>query len=642
MELTEISFSGFRRFRGNETLRINGKLIGLVGPNEAGKSSLLNAIESLGHDDPISARDVSRGLVPQNVSIEAKYFLDGHDLEIAGLSVPSWLKVTKDLSGAREFEIIPEPPLRDLTKRAKMLEELSYAFQNRRFSSKLDEFSGDHVEDFESVSRILESDVENMEKSDIEAVGKLVDGLLEIVDDGDAKRIKSLGSLKSDWRSVEMEKSPIDRAIDSMIERLPVILFFKEDDRDLRSEYEIPDLVNGVPSALNNLLKIADVDVRELLSAHSSGKSDVLTTIEHAANRKLESEFQESWNQSGVHVSIRIQADNLLVQVVNEKLEFTSFAERSDGLRQFVALQSFVTSGHSENLILLIDEAEQRLHYDAQADLVQMLARQNAAKKVIFTTHSAGCLPEDLGNGVRLVRPSDRDPSASQIINKFWSTEGSGFAPLLFGMGASTLAFFPTRNAVVVEGPCDMLLLPTMFREVLDVEVLGFQFVPGLSEAEKRLSTHTIGNPSGVLYLTDGDDGGLEILESLKIIGISKDNLFSLKGGQGKILEMEDYLSPDVIVQSVNNLIVRHNIGADRIKVSDVKTVKRMESVENWYKGRFGEGIRKVEFAYEVLDLKSDNPSLQIVDAKRRLAFNSVCEAVLARFEQIKGTRTNP
>jgi predicted ATP-dependent endonuclease of OLD family len=53
--------------------------------------------------------------------------------------------------------------------------------------------------------------------------------------------------------------------------------------------------------------------------------------------------------------------------------------------------------------ILLLDEIETHLHYDAQADLAQMLAKQEIVAKVIYTTHSMGCLPEDLGTGVRFI-----------------------------------------------------------------------------------------------------------------------------------------------------------------------------------------------------------------------------------------------
>ena len=80
------------------------------------------------------------------------------------------------------------------------------------------------------------------------------------------------------------------------------------------------------------------------------------------------------------------------------------FRERSDGLRQFVALVAL--AAHQPNPvppILLIDEVETHLHYNAQADLIEVPTEQNAARQIVYTTHSAACLPQDLGLGVRVV-----------------------------------------------------------------------------------------------------------------------------------------------------------------------------------------------------------------------------------------------
>jgi predicted ATP-dependent endonuclease of OLD family len=92
-----------------------------------------------------------------------------------------------------------------------------------------------------------------------------------------------------------------------------------------------------------------------------------------------------------------------------------------------------------------------------------MLDRQPIAQQVIYTTHSAGCLPPDIGTGVRPIIPSESG-GTSTLSNSFW-TEGPGFTPMLLAMGASAAAFAPTRYAVLTEGASDMLLLPTLLRE---------------------------------------------------------------------------------------------------------------------------------------------------------------------------------
>nr|WP_245858288.1 AAA family ATPase [Sphingomonas guangdongensis] len=270
----------------------------------------------------------------------------------------------------------------------------------------------------------------------------------------------------------------------------------------------------------------------------SRGARDDLTTLERKANKCLEKAFKEAWRQSGVSVALRLSTDLLEVQIVDEEERYTRLAERSDGLRQFVALHAFVAQAHADAPILLIDEAEQRLHYDAQADLVQMLARQRLASKVIYTTHSAGCLPEDLGHGIRPVKPVPDAPSTSRVVNKFWGKSSEGFSPLLLGLGAMTMAFFPTRRAVCVEGAGDMLLLPSMLREALGSETLGFQFVPGLSQAARALAPIVPSMAANVAFLVDGDDGGGKIAEGLRDGGVPQERIFNLKSGNGQAIEL--------------------------------------------------------------------------------------------------------
>lgn len=100
------------------TLQTNGKLVAPLGPNEAGKSSLLAAIAHLSNERIINPPEISRNFSAEKVRIEGHFFLDANDLSAAGLSKPSWLTIEKDHSGGRVFEISPQPPGRGISHRA--------------------------------------------------------------------------------------------------------------------------------------------------------------------------------------------------------------------------------------------------------------------------------------------------------------------------------------------------------------------------------------------------------------------------------------------------------------------------------------------------------------------------------------------
>ena len=180
--------------------------------------------------------------------------------------------------------------------------------------------------------------------------------------------------------------------------------------------------------------------------------------------------------------------------------DYIEIDQRSDGLRQFVALRAYVALEEATvKPVLLIDEAETHLHYDAQADLVQVLEEQDDVAKVVYTTHSAGCLPRDLGTGIRAIVPTYRESDGersqtddSEVVNRFW-THGRGFSPILIAMGASVLAFASTRKAVIAEGMSDAMLLPTLIREATGADHLEYQVAPTLLKHPPRtLPTWTL------------------------------------------------------------------------------------------------------------------------------------------------------
>ena len=135
----------------------------------------------------------------------------------------------------------------------------------------------------------------------------------------------------------------------------------------------------------------------------------------------------EAWQQDPpITVVLENEGTVLRIHVQSGTGPTMAFRERSDGLRQFVALVAL--TAHQPNPvrpILLIDEVETHLHYNAQADLIEVLTIQTAALQVVYTTHSAACLPQDLGLGVRVVEGIEQ-LTASTVRQNLWQAEHPG------------------------------------------------------------------------------------------------------------------------------------------------------------------------------------------------------------------------
>lgn len=287
-----------------------------------------------------------------------------------------------------------------------------------------------------------------------------------------------------------------------------------------------------------------------------------------------------------------------------EESYYTTIDERSDGLRQFVALLAFAAlEGAQQVPILLIDEAETHLHYDAQADLVQVLRKQDMVSKVIYTTHSIGCLPEDLGAGARLIEVDKSAPRTSTIQNWFWLSHRPGFCPLLFGMGASTLAFIPVRNAVVTEGPSDIILWPTLLREAINSSHLGFQIVPGLSEANRSEIIQLDREAPSIAYLVDSDGGGKKLLKKLTDEGISRDRIFLIPTNGKQELTVEDLIDKETYLHAVNEELYRCHGQGISFPSSKLPAEGRTAAIKTWCKRQGIDPPSKRAVAYHVLDL---------------------------------------
>jgi hypothetical protein len=371
-----------------------------------------------------------------------------------------------------------------------------------------------------------------------------------------------------------------------LVSRLPTFVKFNDKDRELPGAFDLTADVD-VPQGLANLLRLAKVDVEMLRNAVKRHDYPALAELTEQANLVLRDAFQ-AWRQETVWPILHISDATLRVFVrVAHANSYSELHDRSDGLRQFIALLARINSvryleKEDREVIVLIDEAENHLHYDAQADLIEVFTRQELVKQVIYSTHSAGCLPEDLGTGVRVIRPVP-GTSHSSIQNWFWS-DGAGFTPLLLGMGAATLAFASVRRVIVTEGPSDMLLLPSLLRQATGLRSLGYQIAPGLSELSPKLAEDLDLEAARSCFLVDGDAGGRALRKKLIDSGVPGERVLVL-GGDGSGLVLEDLIDEVAYRSCVNELLDGGE--SNKIPVEhELPEGNRHLAVKKWCDGR--------------------------------------------------------
>jgi predicted ATP-dependent endonuclease of OLD family len=626
MRLISVELHGFRRFRNKTKMQLDGKLIAIIGSNEAGKSSFLEALQRLNNYNKFiisgGEQELTRGgSYPDNhLVISATFLVDDEDRKaISHLDDTAkirYFKWEKKVSGGFLMTATPVPE-RKFHRRQSVVAEL------RKFSPKLEKLSKTQnlseetetsIEELianktiDNLCKLLETEDDKLTQITLNEISKFIES---INDDEIESNIQITASIIEKLNAIKDNEATTTHYSASSIlsKRIPNFLLFSEEERNLRSSYSFEELENEVPKSLNNLLKVAKLDLTKLIGFIKENDVGQKEQLLETVNLGLKEFFLNIWKQSKVWV--RLSADESRLNVlVKEKgaVSYVNIAERSDGLRQFVALLTFLNLENYDELpILLIDEAETHLHYDAQADLIQMLARQNITSQVIYTTHSMGCLPEDLGNGVRLIKQVNEN---SEIQNWFWDSDETGFSPILFGMGARNLAFFPIRYAVVVEGPSDIIILPRLLREATGKDFLGFQIVPGISQATKDTISILDKHGHRTVYLTDADAGGKALQTALQSAGIPKSKIFQLPDSKKLGLVLEDFIDIDVYVNAVNEEIRRKYGDKYKILKSDINVPNRPEALKQWFKKKRLRDFGKRRVAYQVTENDIDKPIL--------------------------------
>ena len=516
------------------TIKLDQKLVAIVGPNEAGKTTLLRALAYADGSAALAMPQRSRaGDVPDSTPVVSlRYLLSDIDREdLSSLELeefPTELFVSRRADGGETIiDIRPAP-----RKSEAPLKLLASDFGSALASiTELEPTPIDEEEDSAEPTelptgaplldelRLLHQDLDSFlgaelgERESIDVLRQCADEAakaLKAFDDVDGliKLLLALGA----WADRE---DPAGTVRDRLWNSTPDVVLFGEQDRTLETTYVLDEnLTANIPAALANLARLAELDLPPLVQAVQTGQISRRDTIKNKANLKLAEYFKAAWQQSDLKVELNVESNILRIGLVEDGVHASVFDERSAGLRMFVALTAFLASRSTGRpTILLIDEAETHLHIDAQADLVEMFAQQDKADKIIYTTHSPACLPADLGVGIRAVVP-DADET-SYVENSFWRQEGGAFTSLMIAMGASAAAFTPARCAVIAEGASDMILLPSLIRSATRLERLPYQVAPGLSEVPKDFYPELDFEAAKVAFLVDGDGGGDDLAKAL-------------------------------------------------------------------------------------------------------------------------------
>ena len=325
----------------------------------------------------------------------------------------------------------------------------------------------------------------------------------------------------------------------AVFKQIPRFTFFEDfssllpdriDDEDVKAANEAAEGFMGA----KNLFSVIGADSSALKSTDRRIRENAIVN----SNRTLTVDFQEFWQQKiGSSNKIGIEFDlehhdssvpakaglayyAFWVTDGNEKLYPK---QRSKGVRWFLSfylqLKANKKEAGSRGGILLIDEPGGRLHAKAQEDLLKVLEDIKDTVQIVYTTHSPHLVRLETLYRVLAVQRADDENSDTKVIDAhtLGSASVDTLTPIytLMGADASYQNVIQKTGNVILEEISGYYYLMA-FSKLVGTNMDSIHFLPATGNANVPLLCNLFlgwGLSFGVLL--DGDNSGIRIFKKL-------------------------------------------------------------------------------------------------------------------------------
>ena len=472
MRLDKVQVTHFRCIEDSTEFKISA-ITCLVGKNESGKTTILQAIEPLNPQNEAHAEyDLTRDY-PRRQLIDYDETNKGRAARV----IRSVWSLTDEEVKMLEAEFGPEC----LTSRTLEIEK-------RYEPGLIAEVPLDETKILMHFAREAGCTEEELAiLTDLTTTNTLYNRLSEL---GDGL---SPSLLKVRQRIADLPDQSLKLAMFSII-KLPKIMYFSNYDRmsgdvsveKLRSDIR-NDTISDSDRVFMNFLRFAGTNLDALAN---STRYEQLTALAEAASIKITDQIFEYWSQNQ-QLKVRFTIDAaksgdpapfntgtiMRARIYNGLHDMTvPFSDRSAGFIWFFSfLVSFSQIKKDQgNVIILLDEPGLNLHGRAQADLLRYIEEKLMPDhQVIFTTHSPFMVPAERLGWVRTVEDVVVQKGRSfvslgtKIGSDVLSTDHDTLFPLQAALGYEiTKGLYVGEHTLLVEGPADLLYLKAMSNEL--------------------------------------------------------------------------------------------------------------------------------------------------------------------------------
>ena len=498
MRLKKARVRKYRSIHDTELFDVESTKTILVGPNEAGKTALLKALQQLNAPEEVRGfnplRDYPRSeyndittkkVLPENVTVVEGHFaleLDDQD------AVPEEFRnctyvYGKKLDNTTWHRLDDAPPIPAYSAVTKDLTRLSAHVEPRFRASEGQEQSGRMLN--EGLEKITSSwtDFTVINAFKANKLNGWLEKVLPWVDESNKTEEHRYDRIKEIIGTAARR----DHVFSVLKKRLPVFVLFSNYFR-VRPLIHLEHLAQRIETNVlddeyydygnNCLLRLLGFSALELSNLGKApepqaGDSDALQSYRdqldnrsyqlNAASVQLTNEIKRVWipNQERAEADhLRVSADGQYLKVVVEddlgvEIELDQRSEGYQWLVSFFIVFFAEAAGEHKNAILLLDEPGLSLHGLKQREFRVTLSRLAESNQTLYTTHSPFLVGPDELDHVRVLEMTDRSVG-TKVHTQVTANDPAGLLPLQEALGYDLAqSLFTQQRNLVLEGLTD-------------------------------------------------------------------------------------------------------------------------------------------------------------------------------------------
>lgn len=506
MRLTKARIQGYRSIIDTGYFDVENDKTIFVGPNEAGKTAILQALQKLNAPEGTASfdplRDYPRSKYDEDIKngkvdpskftvVEGHFILEDEDKEDIPEDYQNALYIFgRRLDNTAWHRLDNAPKQLSFSDIEKDLLKLCQHYKNTSQAKSESETKQTAIQNsYDSVIIGLQrTSVITAEKA--KKITDWVKNNVSYLADDNPTEEKRYDKL------IELLEKPVQRCevLETLRKRLPTFILFSNYFR-IRPVLHLRNLAERIDRKMLDdeqydygnicLLKFLGFTPQELADAGDTSRFNLSDPAQYeqyraqldkrdyqlnAATIRLTKAICEIWNpqNNGRDANkLRIKVDGQYLKVVVEddlgvEVELDQRSEGFQWMVSFYAVFFAEASDKHKNAILLLDEPGQSLHALKQAEFIETLTKLSESNQTLYTTHSPFLVGSNELDKVRVVEMPDRTVGTKVNVSLTASDSGA-MLPLQEALGydlAQSL-FFHKKN-LVLEGLTDMWYLENL------------------------------------------------------------------------------------------------------------------------------------------------------------------------------------